>query len=189
VLRLAALLHDVGKPKTRAYAEGGVTFHHHDVVGARMARTRLAALRYPNDVIADVSELVALHLRFHTYAMGWTDSALRRYATDAGPLLGRLNELTRADCTTRNPRKVLELEERMDELEARLESLRARETLEAIRPEIDGAEVMEVLGVPPGPVVGRALAFLLEVRLEEGLLGHDEIVRRLTEWWETTKGV
>jgi poly(A) polymerase len=183
VLRLAALLHDIGKPKTRAYSDAGVTFHHHDVVGARMARTRLTALRYPNDVIADVSELVALHLRFHTYSMGWTDSALRRYVSDAGPLLGRLNELTRADCTTRNPRKVQELAERMDELEVRLEALRAREAIDAMRPEIDGLEVMTLLGIEPGPLVGRALAFLLELRMEEGLLGHDVVVERLRSWW------
>lgn len=183
VLRLAALLHDIGKPKTRAYADGGVTFHHHDVVGARMARVRLTALRYPNDVINDVNKLVALHLRFHTYAMGWTDAALRRYASDAGPLLDRLNELTRADCTTRNAKKVQELEARMDELEERLEVLREREALDAIRPEIDGSEVMEVLGIPPGPEVGRALGYLLEIRMEEGLIGHDEIVERLRGWW------
>jgi poly(A) polymerase len=184
ILRLAALLHDIGKPKTRAYVDGGVTFHHHDVVGARMARARLTALRYPNDVIDDVVELVALHLRFHTYSLGWTDSAVRRYATDAGPLLGRLNELTRADCTTRNPRKVKALADRMDELELRLADLRRREELDAIRPEIDGAQVMEILGVPPGPTVGRALSFLLEIRLEEGLIGQDAVVERLQRWWE-----
>jgi poly(A) polymerase len=184
ILRLAALLHDIGKPKTRAYADGGVTFHHHDIVGARMARARLTALRYPNDVIDDVVELVALHLRFHTYSLGWSDSAVRRYATDAGPLLGRLNELTRADCTTRNPRKVRALEQRMDELEVRLADLRHREELDAIRPEIDGAQVMEVLGIPPGPVVGRALSFLLEIRLEEGLIGREAVIERLAHWWE-----
>ncbi|HWD24019.1 MAG TPA: CCA tRNA nucleotidyltransferase, partial [Acidimicrobiales bacterium] len=183
VLRLAALLHDIGKPKTRAYVDGGVTFHHHDVVGARMARNRLSALRYSNDVIADVSELVALHLRFHTYSMGWSDSALRRYASDAGPLLGRLNELTRADCTTRNPRKVQELSDRMDELERRLDALREREAIDAIRPELDGSQVMEVLDIPPGPMVGRALGFLLEIRMEEGIVGHDEVVGRLRSWW------
>ncbi len=183
VLRLAALLHDIGKPKTRAYVEGGVTFHHHDVVGARMAKARLTALRYPNDVVADVTELVALHLRFHTYSLGWSDSALRRYAADAGPLLGRLNELTRADCTTRNARKVKELAERMDELEERLDALRAREALDAIRPEIDGARVMALLGLEPGPLVGKALAFLLEIRMEEGMIGTEAVEKRLLEWW------
>lgn len=183
ILRLAALLHDIGKPSTRSYGPDGVNFHHHDVVGARMARRRLEALRYSQDEIDAISRLIELHLRFHTYRLGWTDSALRRYARDAGPLLERLNELTRADCTTRNVELARELGARIDELEARLAELSAREALDAIRPELDGNEVMAHLGIEPGPVVGRALAYLLEIRLEEGLLGEDEITRRLDEWW------
>lgn len=183
VLRLAALLHDIGKPRTRAIGPGGVTFHHHDVVGANMARARLAALRFPTEEIDAICRLVELHLRFHTYKMGWTDSALRRYARDAGPLLERLNELTRADCTTRNVERARELEARVDELEARLVELRAREALDAMRPELDGNAVMTRLGIPPGPEVGRALDFLMELRLEEGLLGEDEAARLLDEWW------
>ncbi|MDA8290230.1 MAG: CCA tRNA nucleotidyltransferase [Actinomycetota bacterium] len=182
-LRLAALLHDVGKPRTRAFGPGGVSFHHHDVVGARMARARMEQLRYPGAEIAEVGRLVELHLRFHTYQLGWTDSAIRRYARDAGPLLGRLNELTRADCTTRNRQRALALGRRMDELEERLASLREREALDAIRPELDGSEVMEQLGIGPGPDVGRALAYLLEIRLDEGLLGEAEVRRRLADWW------
>ena len=188
VLRLAALFHDVGKPRTRAFGPEGVSFHHHDVVGARMARARMHELRYGNDDVDQVGRLVELHLRFHTYQMGWTDSALRRYARDAGDLLERLNELTRADCTTRNQAKARALDRRMDELEARLAELREREALEAIRPELDGSAVMDVLGIPPGPVVGRALAFLLEIRLEEGLVGPDEARRRLVEWWAAEAG-
>ncbi len=188
VLRLAALLHDIGKPRTRSYGQDGVSFHHHDVVGARMARARLEALRYSNAEIEQVSRLVELHLRFHTYRLGWTDSALRRYARDAGPLLERLNLLTRADCTTRNQNRARTLERRMDELEVRLAELREREELEAIRPELDGNEVMAELGLAPGRDVGRALAFLLELRLEEGVLGRDEARRQLHEWWEREHG-
>ena len=173
ILRLAALFHDVGKPRTRAYGPNGVSFHHHDVVGARMTRQRMQALRYSSDDIAAVSKLVELHLRFHTYAMGWTDSALRRYARDAGDLLQLLNELTRADCTTRNERKVKELEARMDDLEVRLAELNEREALGAIRPELDGEQVMSLLGIQPSRAVGDALEFLLEIRLEEGLIGED----------------
>jgi poly(A) polymerase len=184
ILRLAALFHDVGKPRTRAYGPSGVSFHHHDVVGARMARARMEALRYSAADIDQVARLVELHLRFHTYRMGWTDSALRRYARDAGDLLDRLNELTRADCTTRNQEKARELERRMDELEERLAELREREALHAIRPELDGDQVMAQLKIPPGPDVGRALAFLLETRLEEGPLGEEEARRRLDRWWE-----
>jgi poly(A) polymerase len=184
ITRLAALFHDVGKPRTRGYAAGkGVTFHHHEVVGARMTRKRLTALRYSNDDVERVTELVALHLRFHTYKMGWTDSAIRRYVRDAGPLLSELNVLTRCDCTTRNEKKALQLSRRMDELESRIAELAAREELAALRPEIDGTFIMEHLGLPPGPVVGRALAHLLEIRLDEGLLGQDEIVRRLDAWY------
>jgi poly(A) polymerase len=182
--RLAALFHDVGKPRTRGYAAGkGVTFHHHDAVGARMTRKRLTALRYSNDDIEAITELVALHLRFHTYAMGWTDSAVRRYVRDAGPLLAELNVLTRCDCTTRNERKAVMLSKRMDDLEARIAVLAEQEGLKAIRPEIDGARVMELLQVSPGPIVGKALAFLLEIRLDEGLIGEAEIEERLKKWW------
>jgi poly(A) polymerase len=186
ILRLAALFHDVGKPRTRAFGPNGVSFHHHDVVGARMTRQRMQALRYSSDDIAAVSKLVELHLRFHTYAMGWTDSALRRYARDAGDLLQRLNDLTRADCTTRNERRVKELEARMNELELRLAELNERETLSAIRPELDGDQVMSLLGLQPSRAVGDALEFLLEIRLEEGLIGEDEAKARLLAWWEET---
>lgn len=184
LLRLAALLHDIGKPRTRAFGPGGVTFHHHDVVGARMARSRMEALRYSGADVETVTRLVELHLRFHTYQMGWTDSALRRYARDAGPLLGRLNALTRADCTTRDQHKARALGRRMDELERRLAELDKRGALEAVRPELDGDQVMAQLGIPPGRDVGRALAFLLEIRLDEGLLGDEEIRRRLDRWWQ-----
>jgi len=185
LLRLAALLHDIGKPRTRAFGPGGVTFHHHEVVGARMARERLEALRYSNDDTDVVVRLVELHLRFHTYRLGWTDKAVRRYVRDAGPLLDRLNELTRSDCTTRNPARAKALARRMDELVQRIEELRTQEELDAIRPELDGRQVMEQLGIPPGPPVGEALAFLLELRLEEGPLGEEEVRRRLDHWWRT----
>lgn len=182
VVRLAALLHDVGKPKTRGYAKNGVTFHHHEVVGARMARERLLALRYPNDVVDAVVKLVELHLRFHTYRMGWTDAAVRRYVRDAGDLLDELNHLTRCDCTTRNQRKAEALARRMDELEARIAELREQEELGRLRPALDGRRVMEILGVPPGPVVGAALRFLLDLRLDEGVTDPDAAAARLVEW-------
>jgi poly(A) polymerase len=182
LLRLAALFHDIGKPKTRAFGPGGVSFHHHEVVGARMTRERMLALRYSTEDIAVVTRLVELHLRFHTYPLGWTDKAVRRYVRDAGPLLDRLNELTRCDCTTRNPAKARALATRMDELEARIADLRQREELDSIRPDLDGTAVMERLSVPPGPLVGRALAFLLELRLDEGPLGEEEAARRLLAW-------
>ena len=188
VLRLAALFHDVGKPRTRSIGPDGVSFHHHDVVGARMTRERMRELRYPNDTVDDVVRLVELHLRFHTYKMGWTDSAVRRYARDAGHLLDRLNELTRSDCTTRNAARARELAERMDDLEARLGRLREQEELDSIRPEIDGTEVMALLGLPPGRDVGRALAFLLQVRLDDGLIGREEAARRLEQWWSRQRG-
>jgi poly(A) polymerase len=184
LLRLAALLHDVGKPKTRSFGpKGTVSFHHHEVVGARMARDRLRALRYPAEEIETVVRLVELHLRFHTYRMGWTDSAVRRYVRDAGPLLEDLNELTRCDCTTRNETKARALARRMDELEARIDELRQREELAAIRPDLDGDQVMARLGIGPGPQVGQALAHLLELRLDEGPLGEEEAGRRLDAWW------
>ena len=189
VVRLAALLHDVGKPKTRSIGPRGVSFHHHEVVGARMARDRLRALRYPNDVVDDVQRLVFLHLRFHGYRDDvWSDAAVRRYARDAGPLLDELNELTRSDCTTRNERKAQMLAARMDALEARIAELQEREELGAIRPDIDGNRVMELLGVGPGPVVGEALAMLLEARLDEGPLGEEQAERRLLAWWAERQG-
>ena len=184
ILRLAALFHDVGKPKTRSIGPNGVSFHHHEVVGARITRDRMRALRYPVEDIEAVTKLVELHLRFHTYKMGWTDSAVRRYVRDAGPLLDELNELTRCDCTTRNKRRADELARRMDDLEVRIAQLREREELDAIRPDLDGRAVMELLDVPAGPVVGKALAFLLELRMEEGPLGEPEAERRLREWWD-----
>jgi poly(A) polymerase len=183
LLRLSALFHDVGKPKTRAFGPEGVTFHHHEVVGARMVRERMTALRYSSSDTDVVTRLVELHLRFHTYRMGWTDRAVRRYVRDAGPLLDRLNELTRCDCTTRDQSKARALERRMDELVARIAELREQEELDSIRPELDGRQVMEHLGVSPGPVVGDALDFLLELRLEEGPLGTDEVTKRLDAWW------
>ena len=182
--RLAALMHDVGKPRTRGYLKGkGVTFHHHEVVGARMTRTRLQALRYSNDDVDAITELVHLHLRFHGYEQGWTDSAVRRYVNDAGPLLAELNVLTRCDCTTRNEKKALMLSRRMDDLEARIATLAAQEELNAIRPEMDGGAVMAHLGLAPGPLVGKAMKFLLELRLEEGLLGPEVVRERLEAWW------
>ena len=182
-LRLAALFHDVGKPKTRRIDDKeGVSFHHHEIVGAKMARHRLRELRFPNHDVDAVSELIRLHHRFHTYRLGWSDSAVRRYVRDAGPLLGTLNALVRADCTTRNPAKAKRLAARMDELEERIIELRQREELDKIRPELDGRQVMEFLGVEPGPVVGKALAYLLELRLEEGEIGEQEAYKRLAEW-------
>jgi poly(A) polymerase len=183
VLRLAALFHDVGKPKTRAFGPEGVTFHHHDEVGARMTRKRMEALRYSNEDVEVVVELVRLHLRFHTYRLGWSDRAVRRYVRDAGPLLDRLNELTRSDCTTRNAAKARALAKRMDELEERIAVLREQEELDAIRPDLNGTQVMSLLGIPPGRMVGEALKFLLELRLDEGPLGEEEAARRLQEWW------
>jgi poly(A) polymerase len=181
-LRLAAMLHDVGKPKTREITPDGVTFHHHEVVGARMARARLQALRFPSSVVDDVERLVELHLRFHGYTE-WSDSAVRRYVRDAGPLLDRLNQLTRADCTTQNPFKAKKLEALQDDLEERIARLAEEENLQAIRPPLDGTQVMEHLGVEPGPVVGRALEMLMEIRLERGPIEPDEANRLLDAWW------
>src|SRR5262249_35042650 len=175
IVRLAALFHDVGKPKTRSFASGGVSFHHHEVVGARMTEERMRALKYPNDVVDAVVKLVYLHLRIHTYAMGWTDKAVRRYVRDAGDLLEPLNHLQRSDCTTRNQNRARALARRMDDLEARIERLRAEEELDAIRPPLDGRQVMAYLGVPPGPIVGDALEFLLDLRLDEGPIGEADL--------------
>lgn len=183
VVRLAALLHDIAKPRTRSIGPSGVQFHHHDVVGAKMARRRLRALKYPGDVVDAVSELVFLHLRVHTYKMGWSDAAVRRYVRDAGPHLEDLNELVRCDCTTRNRRRAQDLQRRMDELEARIAELAEQEELAGIRPEIDGRAVMEHLGIGPGPTVGAALEHLLQIRLEEGQIGEAEILERLDRWW------
>jgi poly(A) polymerase len=183
VLRLAALFHDIGKPATRAIGEDGVTFRFHEVVGAKMTRKRMTALKYSQEMIDDVSALVELHLRFHTYKLGWSDKAVRRYVRDAGPLLDQLNELTRCDCTTRNARKAASLAQRMDELEVRIEELREREDLSRLRPALDGVAVMELLDVRPGPVVGRALDFLMEIRLDEGEITPQEAAVRLREWW------
>jgi poly(A) polymerase len=185
VLRLAALFHDIGKPATRAIGPHGVSFHHHEVVGARMTRTRMKALRFSKEMIDDVSKLVFLHLRFHGYGDdAWTDAAVRRYVRDAGDLLPELNELTRCDCTTRNRKKAQMLSRRMDALEERIERLREQEELDAMRPDLDGRQVMELLGVEPGRVVGDALDMLLEARMEEGPLGEEEATRRLLAWWE-----
>ena len=184
ITRLAALMHDVGKPRTRAFApDRGVTFHHHEVVGARMTKARLKALRYPQADVDAITDLVELHLRFHTYQMGWTDAAVRRYVRDAGSLLDEMNVLTRCDCTTRNEKKAQALSRRMDELEARIADLAAKEELAAMRPEMDGTQVMAHLGIPPGHDVGAAIEFLMEIRLEEGGVGEEEIRRRLDEWW------
>ena len=181
-VRLAALFHDVGKPKTRSFAGGAVSFHHHEVVGARMTEERLRALKYPNDVVEDVTTLVYLHLRIHTYAMGWTDKAVRRYVRDAGHLLDELNELQRCDCTTRNQNRARALGRRMDELEERIAALREQEELDAIRPPLDGRQVMQFLGIPPGPAVGEALDYLLEARLDEGPIDEADAYARLAEW-------
>jgi poly(A) polymerase len=188
IVRLAALLHDVGKPKTRSIGDNGVSFHHHEVVGARMARERMRALKYANDDIEAVGKLVYLHLRFHTYQMGWTDSAVRRFVRDAGPLLDELIELTRCDCTTRNERKAATLSRRMDELQERIVELEAEEELRAIRPDLDGQQVMDHLGIGPGRAVGQALDALLEIRLEEGPLGEAEAYARLDAWWAEQQG-
>jgi poly(A) polymerase len=185
VLRLAALLHDIGKPPTRRFEPGGgVSFHHHEVVGARMTRKRLKALRYPKDLLEDVSRLVELHLRFHGYADGeWTDSAVRRYVRDAGPLLPRLHLLTRADCTTRNRRKAAALAAAYDHLEERVQTLAEAEELASIRPDLDGNEIMQILQIPPGREVGEAYRYLLEQRLDRGPLGREAAVALLEQWW------
>ncbi|MFZ8926428.1 MAG: CCA tRNA nucleotidyltransferase, partial [Candidatus Nanopelagicales bacterium] len=186
VLRLAALLHDIGKPKTRRFEkDGGVSFHHHEVVGARMVRKRLTALRYPNDVVDDVAQLTELHLRFHGYGSGeWTDSAVRRYVRDAGEQLTRLHKLTRADSTTRNRKRAEALQRAYDSLEQRIAQLSEQEELAAIRPDLDGNQIMQILGIPPGREVGAAYNHLLELRLDRGPLGPDEAERELRAWWE-----
>ena len=189
VSRLAALMHDVGKPKTRALiAGGGVSFHHHEVVGARMTKERLKKLRFDHDVVEAVSQLVFLHLRFHGYGDGaWTDSAVRRYVRDAGDLLTHLHVLTRADCTTRNRKKAEDLAAHYDGLENRIAQLMEQEELLKIRPDLDGHAIMELLGVPAGPVVGKAYDFLLELRLEHGPLGQERAEKELRQWWSQNK--
>ncbi|RIJ79199.1 CCA tRNA nucleotidyltransferase [Nakamurella silvestris] len=184
VLRLAALLHDIGKPATRAFIDGGgVSFHHHEVVGAKMVRKRLRALKYSKQITDDVADLTFLHLRFHGYGKGaWTDSAVRRYVTDAGPLLTRLHKLVRADCTTRNRRRQEALQASYDGLEDRIAELAAAEDLARVRPDLDGNAIMDLLGVGPGPVVGKAWAFLKEQRLEHGPLSRDEAEAALYKW-------
>jgi poly(A) polymerase len=186
VLRLAALLHDIGKPATRRHeGGGGVSFHHHEVVGAKLVRARLRALKYPKDVVEDVARLTLLHLRFHGYGRGeWTDSAVRRYVTDAGPLLPRLHKLVRSDCTTRNKRRAAALSHSYDLLEERIARIEAEEDLRAVRPDLDGNEIMAILGLPPGPLVGQAWRHLKELRLDRGPLPHDEAVAELTRWAE-----
>ncbi len=186
VIRLAALLHDIGKPKTRALIPGGgVSFHHHEVVGARMTKDRLKKLRFEHEIVEDVAQLVFLHLRFHGYGGGeWTDSAVRRYVRDAGELLTHLHVLTRADCTTRNKKKAETLANNYDHLESRIAALMEEEELLKIRPDLDGHAIMEILGVKAGPVVGKAYEFLLELRLEHGPLGTDRAKEELLNWWK-----
>jgi poly(A) polymerase len=188
VLRLAGLLHDIGKPSTREITPDGVSFHHHEVVGARMAEERLRELRYPNAVVEDVRKLVELHLRFHGFGEGWTDAAVRRYVRDAGPLLDKLNQLTRADCTTRDPKRAERFALLQDELEERIARLAEQENLDAMRPTLDGRQVMERLGLEPGPVVGEALAFLMEIRMERGEISEDEAYE-LLEAWAKERGI
>jgi poly(A) polymerase len=190
VIRLAALLHDIGKPKTRALIPGGgVSFHHHEVVGARLAKSRLKALRYSGEIIDEVETLIALHLRFHGYGDGeWTDSAVRRYVRDAGPLLEHLHVLTRADCTTRNARKAARLAATYDGLEDRIAVLMEEEELSKIRPDLDGSEVMQLLNLKPGAMVGKALDYLLELRMDQGPLGKDKATELLHQWWAKQNG-
>ena len=185
-LRLAALLHDIGKPKTKQLiAGGGVSFHHHEVVGARMCKERMKKLRFDNHMIEDVSQLVFLHLRFHGYGSGeWTDSAVRRYVRDAGPLLTHLHLLTRADCTTRNKKKAESLAKTYDQLEERIALLMEQEELDKIRPDLSGEEIMQILAIKPSPTVGKAYDFLLELRLEKGPIGKEAAKAELLNWWK-----
>jgi poly(A) polymerase len=187
VSRLAALMHDVGKPRTRRFQDDGtVTFHHHDVVGAKLTRKRLKALRFSNDTIDEVSRLVELHLRFHGYGSGeWTDSAVRRYVRDAGDQLERLHVLTRADCTTRNRRKAERLRRTYDDLEARIERLGEEEELASIRPDLDGNQIMELLGIGPGREVGEAYRYLLELRMDQGPMSPEDAKAALLAWWRS----
>ena len=185
VLRLAALLHDIGKPRTRRFEDDGrVSFHHHEVVGARMTRKRMQALRFSGEMIDDVSKLVELHLRFHGYGTGeWSDSAVRRYVRDAGDQLTRLHKLTRADSTTRNKRRAAALQHAYDSLEARIAVLAEQEELNSLRPDLDGAQIMRILGITPGPVVGEAYRYLMELRLDRGPLSEQQATDELMAWW------
>ena len=187
VSRLAALMHDVGKPQTRRFQDDGtVTFHHHDVVGAKLTRKRLRALRFSNDVVDAVSKLVELHLRFHGYGSGeWTDSAVRRYVRDAGDQLERLHVLTRADCTTRNKRKAERLRRTYDDLEARIARLAEEEELASIRPDLSGHQIMETLGIGPGRDVGAAYHFLLDLRMDRGPMSEEDAREALLSWWRS----
>jgi poly(A) polymerase len=189
VLRWAAMLHDIGKPATRRHeADGGVSFHHHEVVGAKMARKRMQALKCSNQMVDDVSQLVYLHLRFHGYGDGaWTDSAVRRYVTDAGPLLPKLHKLVRADCTTRNKRRAARLQASYDDLERRIAELAAKEDLQRVRPDLDGNEIMQVLGIAAGPEVGEAWRYLKELRLERGPLTKQDATAELLAWWNARR--
>ena len=186
IVRLAALMHDVGKPRTRRFQDDGtVTFHHHDVVGAKLTRKRMKALRFSNDEINAVSKLVELHLRFHGYGSGeWTDSAVRRYVRDAGDQLERLHVLTRADCTTRNRRKAERLRRTYDDLEERIARLAEEEELASVRPDLDGNQIMEILGLPPGREVGEAYRYLLELRMDHGPMSEEDATAALKAWWE-----
>jgi poly(A) polymerase len=184
IVRLAALFHDIAKPRTRSFEHGGVTFRHHEVVGSRMTRKRLAALGYEDSAVDEVTELVRLSGRFKGYADGWSDSAVRRYARDAGPLLGRLNALIRSDCTTRNKQKAADLQGWIDDLEHRIGALADEDRRAAERPQIDGQAVMDHLGTPPGRHIGDILKMLLEVKRVEGDLDDDEILRRVDRWWD-----
>lgn len=187
-LRLAALLHDIGKPETRTFGSKGVAFHHHEVVGARLARHRLRELRFPRDVVEDVGRLVLLHLRPHTLKMGWTDSAVRRYVRDAGPLLADLNELVRCDVTTANTRRAESIQRRIDELEVRIAELSESEEISRLRPPVDGHQVMAYLGMPPGPRVGEIMELLLERRIDEGPYGSAEAFDFI-RWWALEQGL
>lgn len=189
ILRLAALLHDIGKPKTRRFEDGGgVSFHHHEVVGAKLAKKRMAALRFSNEEIDSVYRLIELHLRFHGYGNGeWTDSAVRRYVRDAGDQLIRLHKLTRADCTTRNKRKADNLARTYDSLEQRINQLQLEEELNAIRPTLDGQQIMNLLGIKPGPLVGKAYNYLLELRLDRGPMTEEQATQELLTWWQENK--
>ncbi|MCY3850292.1 MAG: HDIG domain-containing protein [Acidimicrobiaceae bacterium] len=187
IVRLAALFHDIAKPRTRSFEHGGVTFRHHEAVGARMTRKRMGELGYPDEVVEQVSELVRLSGRFKGYSDGWSDAAVRRYAREAGPLLGRLNALIRSDCTTRNQHKLEELQRAIDELESRIADLAHQERKAAERPQIDGKAAMEHLGVGPGRHVGDILGWLLELKRSEGVLDDEDLFSRLDEWWEKNR--